>query len=52
MAELQLGKKLSATEVDDIAAFMHALTGEVPEQARLLPVLPASTIETDKPQFN
>lgn len=52
MGELQLGKKLTTSEVDDIAAFMHALTGEVPEQARLLPLLPASTTETDKPQFN
>jgi cytochrome c peroxidase len=52
MGELQLGKKLTSAEVDDIAAFMHSLTGEVPEQARLLPVLPASTGETDRPQFN
>ncbi len=52
MGELQLGKKLSTNEVDDIAAFLHTLTGEVPESARVLPVLPASTAQTDKPVFN
>jgi cytochrome c peroxidase len=52
MGELQLGKKLSDDQINDIEAFLKTLTGEVPESARLLPVLPSSTAETDRPIFN
>jgi cytochrome c peroxidase len=52
MGQLQLGKKLSESDVNDIAAFLKSMTGEVPEQARLLPVLPASTAQTARPAFN
>lgn len=52
MGELQLGKKLTEEQVIDIEAFLKTLTGEVPTEARLLPVLPASTVETDRPIFN
>lgn len=52
MSELQLGKKLSEAEVNDIEAFLKSLTGEVPKEARTLPLLPASTAQTDKPIFN
>jgi cytochrome c peroxidase len=52
MADLQLGKKLSTEDVNDIASFLHTLTGEIPEEARLLPILPSSTDQTEKPIFN
>jgi cytochrome c peroxidase len=52
MADLQLGKKLTESDVNDIEAFLKSMTGEVPEQARLLPILPSSTDETEKPIFN
>jgi len=41
MAILQLGKKLSNSEVADIVAFLDALTGEFPKQE--MPVLPATS---------
>lgn len=40
MAKLQLNKTLSDTQVDDIVAFLNAITGEFPEQP--LPRLPAT----------
>ncbi len=40
MAKLQLGKDLSDKEVEDIVAFLGALTGEFPKQE--MPVLPPS----------
>jgi len=40
MANVQLGRKLSPKEVDDIVAFLNALTGEFPAQT--MPVLPAT----------
>lgn len=45
MAKLQLNKKLSESEIDDIAAFLNALTGPFPTQ-RLpeLPGTPGSTL--------
>lgn len=52
MGELQLGKKLTEAEVNDIAAFLESLTGELPESARMLPILPASTNTTAQPVFN
>jgi cytochrome c peroxidase len=52
MGELQLGKKLSTDEVDDIEAFLKSLTGTLSAEARTLPILPASTNETEKPVFN
>ncbi|WP_461828800.1 cytochrome-c peroxidase [Aquifex sp.] len=51
MAETQLGKKLTDQQVKDIVAFLKALTGELPKDALEVPVLPASTKETPKPQF-
>ncbi|NPB04072.1 MAG: cytochrome-c peroxidase [Thermotogae bacterium] len=50
MAELQLGTKLSNDEVRKIVAFLNALTGEIPKEARELPVLPPSSENTPKPQ--
>lgn len=51
MGRLQLGAKLSDDEVDLIAEFLHALEGQIPEDALRLPVLPASTLATPKPVF-
>jgi len=44
MATTQLGRKLSNKEVDDIVAFLNALTGEFPKQS--LPTLPATPGKT------
>lgn len=52
VAESQLGIELSSKELDDLVSFMHALSGEVPEYARLIPVLPASTENTPEPVFD
>ncbi|WP_428357745.1 cytochrome-c peroxidase [Methyloprofundus sp.] len=40
MANVQLGQKLTAAEVDDIVAFLNALTGEFPKQE--MPTLPGT----------
>lgn len=42
MARHQLGKQLTASEVDDIVTFLRALTGEVPADYIARPELPAS----------
>lgn len=49
MAEAQLGQKLPAKDIDSMVTFLNALTGDVPEKARLLPVLPTSTDSTPRP---
>ncbi len=41
MGKVQLGKDLTQEQVQDIAAFLHALTGEIPEDAKTIPVLPS-----------
>jgi len=51
MAEYQLGIKLTEDEVDKIVAFLDSLTGEIPVEARTMPVLPPSTPKTPKPQL-
>jgi cytochrome c peroxidase len=40
MAKGQLSKELSPEQISDIAAFMTALTGEVPAEAKVVPVMP------------
>jgi len=50
MADVQLGMKLSDKEAKKIVAFLKALTGEIPEEARTLPVLPPSSPSTPKPE--
>lgn len=52
MAELQVGKKLTDEEVNDIALFLETLTGDLPESAKMLPTLPPSSANTAKPEFN
>ena len=50
MGETQLGVKLTDEEVEKIVAFLNSLTGEIPEHALKLPILPPSTNETPKPK--
>ena len=40
MGKLQLGRDLTADEVNDIVVFLESLTGEVPEQFASVPALP------------
>lgn len=48
MGVSQLGADLSDDQVDDIAAFLRTLTGEIPEVVH--PILPASTNTTPRPE--
>ncbi len=50
MGETQLGKKLSKKEIDSIAKFFEALEGRKPKIE--LPILPAETAATPKPDLN
>ncbi len=50
MGETQLGIKLTDEETDAIVAFLNSLTGDIPKEARTLPILPPSTPETPKPK--
>jgi|SRR5690554_212101 len=52
MNELQFGKKLGDQELDDIVAFLGSLTGELPESARVVPILPPSSATTSRPDLN
>ena len=49
MAELQLGRDLSAADTDDIVAWLQTLTGVVPANLSAKPELPPSTAKTPKP---
>jgi cytochrome c peroxidase len=51
MAQHQVGKQLSETEVKAISTFLGSLTGEVPADAVEPPVLPKSTAATPKPEI-
>ncbi len=42
MAKVQLGRDLSPEDVDAIYTFLGSLTGEIPEEALKVPVLPTS----------
>jgi cytochrome c peroxidase len=48
MGRIQLGRKFSKTENDQIVAFLKTLTGDQPQF--LLPILPPSTDSTPRPQ--
>ncbi len=50
MAETQLGRKLTEEETRYIVAFLKSLTGQIPKHALEVPVLPASTDKTPRPQ--
>ncbi len=52
MGETQLGKTIPQEEVDDMVAFMNALTGTVPEAARTVPELPLSPAAETHPENN
>jgi cytochrome c peroxidase len=41
MAKLQLGKEVTADQVDDIVAFLNSLTGRISTEAREVPLSPA-----------
>ncbi|HAM50699.1 MAG TPA: cytochrome-c peroxidase [Nitrospiraceae bacterium] len=41
MGKIQLGKDLPKEQVQDIVAFLHALTGKIPEDAMTVPLLPS-----------
>ena len=47
MASSQLGAELTEEEVDDVVAFLDALTGQIPEVT--YPVLPPETATTPRP---
>jgi len=49
MARVQLGNDMSDEDLDALMAFYGALEGEIPAQALQLPILPASTSETERP---
>ncbi|MEA3445628.1 MAG: cytochrome c peroxidase [Bacteroidota bacterium] len=51
MAQTQLNKDLSEEDLDLITNWMQSLTGTIPEDALRLPILPAATNETPKPQM-
>jgi cytochrome c peroxidase len=41
MGKVQLGRSLSEEELGDIKAFLDSLTGEIPEDALCVPILPS-----------
>lgn len=49
MARVQLGTDMSDEDLDALMAFYGALQGEIPAAALQLPVLPASTAQTERP---
>ena len=42
MAQLQMGKTLTDAQAGDIVAFLKSLTGQIPEEALKVPILPMS----------
>jgi len=42
MGKIQLGKDLPKEQVEEVLAFLHALTGKIPEDAVAVPILPSS----------
>lgn len=51
MARVQLGRDLDDQTLDSLMAFFKVLDGDLPVEARLLPVLPPSTPTTQPPEF-
>ena len=51
MAEYQLGKNLTDSQVRSIATWLKTLTGEIPAEYIKQPVLPKSTGKTPKPEL-
>lgn len=50
MGRIQLGKKISDKQAEAIEAFLSSLTGKKPHM--MMPMLPASTSKTPKPDLN
>ena len=42
MAKIQLGKDLSSQQTGDIAAFLTSLTGRIPDDALVVPIVPSA----------
>lgn len=40
MGKIQLGKDLPREQIQDIVSFLHSLTGNIPEEVLIVPVLP------------
>lgn len=51
MARVQLGRELTEEDLDRLLAFYDSLEGEIPAYALQMPVLPASTETTPRPDF-
>ncbi len=51
MAEIQLGRKLEPEQISKIVSFLGALEGQISQDALQLPILPASTEKTPKPEI-
>jgi cytochrome c peroxidase len=49
MADVQLGKSLTDEDIKEITAFLHSLTGPLPEQFATVPTLPAAAFSQTKP---
>lgn len=52
MGQAQLGKQLPEQDVKDIAEFLRSTSGVLSEQARMLPQLPVSGVDTPKPALS
>ena len=52
VARDMLNRELSQDETTKIVAFLESLTGEIPQYALELPVLPPSTQDTPRPRFD
>lgn len=50
MGRIQLGASITEKEADEIEVFLKALDGRIPEMS--LPILPASTMATPRPDLN
>jgi len=51
MSRVQLGRELTDEDLSNLLAFFDSLEGEIPSYALQLPVLPASTQSTPRPDF-
>ena len=52
VAKEMLSRELTPEQNHLIVEFLKSLTGEIPENALKLPVLPPSTVQTPKPRFD
>ncbi|MCL5023527.1 MAG: cytochrome C551 peroxidase [Nitrospirae bacterium] len=41
MGKIQLGKDLTKEQTGDVVAFLHSLTGKIPDEVMVVPVLPS-----------